>query len=340
MTKRQGRTGVIRVFIQAACLLVLGALASVPARADILNIGLKTHTGTLEGYDGRNFRFRDDIGGIKELSRTSVKDLRLDKPRKAKVLVMGKSAPEEMLMAGYAKGKFLFLQKNEKVIISGMRVKNITLEAPSMFGRPAGPAPQPVDQIADAAIARLLARPDLTADQQATIERYRTAKQAFNEFLATSSAMVGAMNSMTGSDRIAALNALRLRKEAEQPLKRELAASQQALTAAFPELLTGQTKAMPGGGGNAAGRLETITLTMPKLGPDEVLIIDTGVFKQLGSLTEIQTLAIRGYEAAVAAYQKLPPMPPAEEFDAAQQRLTATQKTLFQAFPNVQVVQE
>lgn len=341
MTKRQGKVGVITVFIQAACLLVLGALASVPARADVLNIGSKTQTGTLEGYDGRNFRFRNaEVGGIEEVSRTSVKDLRLDKPRKAEVVVMGKSAPEKMLLAGYAKGQFLFIQQDKKVVISGMRVKNITLEVPSMFGRPAGPAPQPVQQIDEAAIARLLARPDLTADQQATIERYRTAKQAYNEFLATSSAMVGAMDSMTGSDRIEALNALRLRKEAEQPLKHELAASQQALTATFPELLTGQTQAMPGGGGNAAGRSETITLTMPKLDPDEVLIIDTGVFKQLGSLTEGQTLAISGYEAAVAAYQKLPPISPAEAFAAAQQRLTATQQTLFQAFPNVQFVQQ
>jgi hypothetical protein len=222
---------------RAALLLVLGACYCAPARADVLNIGSKTQNGILEGYDGRSFQFRDEkTGKVQAISRTSVKDLKLDKPRKAEVEVMGKKKTETMLMAGYAKGTFLFINQGEKTTISGMNVKNIKLEYVSQFGRPSDPVPESVQQISDADINRLLGQPDLRDDQKAALKQYQEARNKHRQFVAESSAMVAKMDTLTGSERQATLNKLRLRKEAEQPLKRDLEASQQALTAAFPEL--------------------------------------------------------------------------------------------------------
>ncbi len=90
--------------------------------------------------------------------------------------------------------------------------------------------------IPDAEITRLLNHPDLNADQKAALEQYQAAKDKHRQFMEESSAMIARMDTLTGSERQALLNNLRLRKEEEQPLKRELEASQQALSAAFPEL--------------------------------------------------------------------------------------------------------
>ena len=237
MTKRYGKTDRGRIARRAAFLLALCAFASATARADVLNIGSKTQKVTLEGYDGRSFQLYDpESGKSLTMSRTSIKDLRLDSPRKAEVAVMGQTEPEEMLMAGYAKGMFLFIKQGKQEIISGMKVTNIKLATVSRFGRPSEPIPEAVQQIADADIENLLARPDLTADQKAALEQYQRAADQYRRFVAESSSLVAKMDAMTGGARQAALNDLRLRKEAEQPLKRELHASQQTLSEAFPEL--------------------------------------------------------------------------------------------------------
>lgn len=239
MTKRYDKAAGRWIARRAACLLALCAFVPAMAQADVLNIGSKTQNGTLEGYDGRNFQFRDkETGKAQDVSRTSTRDLKLDQPRKAEVVLMGNTVPEEMLMAGYAKGMFLFLKDGKKEIISGMKVKNVTLERVSWFGQSSEPVPEAVRQIADAEIEALRSRPDLDADQRAALDQYQHAVDKYRLFVKESSSLVVRMNTLTGSDRQALLNDLRLRKEAEQPLKRELEASQQALIAEFPELHT------------------------------------------------------------------------------------------------------
>ena len=241
MTKRYDKADGTSVLLGTVFLLVFCAALSAAAQADVLNIGSKTQKGTLEGYDGRSFQFRDaGDGKVQNVFRTSVKDLKLDKPRKAEVEMIGKAKPESMLMAGYAKGMFLFIKQGEKATISGMNVKSIKLEYVSQFGRPSEPVPEVVQLIPDAEIKRLLNHPDLNASQKSSLEQYQAAKEKHRQFVAESSAMVAKMETLTGGERQAVLNNLRLRKEAEQPLKRELQASQQALTAAFPELLTAE----------------------------------------------------------------------------------------------------
>ncbi len=235
--KRYGKRDGLRVMKRAVLFLVFCAALSATAQADVLNTGSKTQTGTLEGYDGRSFLFRDETTGkVQAISRTSIKDLKLDTPRKAEVEIIGKAKPESMLMAGYAKGMFLFIRQGEKTTISGMNVKSLKLEYVSRFGGPSEPVPETVQLIPDAEITRLLNHPDLNADQKAALEQYQAAKDKHRQFVAESSAMIAKMDTLTGSERQATLTKLRLRKEAEQPLKRELEASQQALSAAFPEL--------------------------------------------------------------------------------------------------------
>jgi hypothetical protein len=322
------------------CLFSLTVLVSASVNADVLRVGSKTINGTLEGYDGRTFQFRNaETGKREEISRTSIKDLKLDKPRKAKIEVMGKSGPASMLMAGYARGQFLLLDKGEKTTIPGMRVKSLELERVSSFGATStAPVPKPAKQIPTRVINELLARPDLTPSQKDTLTQYEAAKDKYNTFLAESSAMVQAMDTMTGSDRIDALNNLRLRKDAEQPLKQEMASSQQALLAAFPELKHGMPSA-PSTKGQNTGTTETLTLTLPKLGEGEILILDTGLFKQLGSLTDNQKQALLDYEATAADYEKLMGgTPTQDEVQSVQERLATTQSALLGAFPNVRVI--
>lgn len=240
MRKRQCKADGLRMKGRAAVLLPLCAFVSTMAQADVIRIGTKSQSGTLEAYDGRSFQFRDEGDGkVQNVPRTSVKDLKLDEPRKAEVVQMGK-ATEEMLMAGYAKGMFLFMHQGRKEIISGMKVTNIKLATVSRFGGSSEPTPGAMQLVSDADIETLLVRPDLNADQEAALDQYQAAKDKYRQFVNESSALVARMEMLKGSDRQAVLNDLRLRKEAEQPLKSELAASWHALSAAFPELLSAE----------------------------------------------------------------------------------------------------
>jgi len=215
--------------------VLLGALVSM-TRADEIMVGATTQNGILEGYDGRHFQFYErETGKVLTISRTSVKQLKLDPPRKGEVLAIGKSEPRKVVVHGYAKGKFLFAEDKKPLAIMGMNVKRLSLASVSRFTGSSEPMQEAVQTIADADIQVLQARTDLTAGQQATLESYTDAKARYQTFVAESSALVSKMDTLTGADRIAALQDLRLRKEAEQPLRRELAVRQRELISAFPE---------------------------------------------------------------------------------------------------------
>lgn len=342
MKIRHDKADRIRVAGRLALLLVLCMSVSGTVRADLLDTGSKPQRGTLEGYDGNNFQFRDDRSGkLLEVSRSSVRNLKLDEPRKAEVVIAGKPPfPEKILVRGYDDGLFLFTENGKELRVMGMKVSRIKLDAIPRPGREQESAPTVTEQIAEADINKLLAQPNLTADQKTTLEHYRDVNGKYRDFLAKSSAMVSAMDVMKGAERQKALNDLRIRKEEEQPLKREMEESQRALIQAFPELLTGHVQAMPSGDSGNVEFSETITVALPRLGENEVMIIDTGIFKQLGNLTDTQNMAIRDYEAVVAAYQKQSTIPAPGELDAAKKRLAVEQVNLFKVFPAIHFVQE
>ena len=327
----------ISVVMRVAVLLMLCAFATV--RADVLNIGSKTQSGTLEGYDGRNFQFRDANGNLLAVPRSSVKALKLDQPRKGEVVIGGKPpSPEKMLVRGFADGEFLLTENGKDLSVMGMRVNRIKLDPLPPSGRDAESVA--VRQIADAEINTLLDRPDLTAEKKAILEQYKAAKRKYRDFVAESSSMVATMDTLTGMERQKVLNDLRIRKAEEQPLKREMDENQDALIKAFPELLTGAVQAIPAGDGGNVELLETVTVTLPKLGENEVMIMDSAVFKQFENLTEVQYTAIRDYDAAVAAYHAQSATPPEGTMEAIKKRLASAQSTLFKSFPNVRFVQE
>lgn len=336
MTKQYGKADMIRRMMQAA--VVLALCTSATAWADILKIGSKTQSVMLEGYNGRNFQFREANGRVLAVPRSSVKELKLDEPRKGEVVISGKPpSPDKMLVRGFSDGQFLLTENGKDFSVMGMRVSSIKLDPLPKSGRAS--ESDAVLQITDAEINKLLARPGLTADQKATLEQYKAVKAKYRDFVAENSTMVATMDTLKSAERQKVLNDLRIRKVEEQPLKREMEARQSALIEAFPELLTGAAQAVPAGDGGNVEVSETITVTLPKLGDNEVMIMDTAVFKQFENLTEAQRTAIRDYDAAVAAYHAHSAMPPAGDMDAVKQNLALAQSTLFKAFPNFNFVQ-
>lgn len=317
-----------------ALLLSIGATA---VWADVIVVGSSKKKATIEGYDGRNILYYDfDSHKNAEASRMSVKAFALDKPRKAKVVMMGKPKPQNMIMHGYKNGKFVFADGEKRVEIHAMKVDNISLEKAPMFAKQSQAAPEPAQKISDADIQRALSRPDLTPKQKALLEDYQATSKEYRQFVAESGQLVSQMDALTGADRIAALEKLRQRKEEEQPLKGKMMASQRAVLQAIPDLLSAppQDVAVANVPEESA---DIITMTMPKVGENEILIIDTSIFKQLGSLNDTQKAAIANYDGAVVAYQETAGHAPPDAVREAQGKLTTAQKALFKAFPNVRV---
>jgi hypothetical protein len=321
---------------QIATLMLLFVMVATPTWADVLVIGSSKKKATIEGYDGRNILYYDfDSHKNEQASRMSVKAFALDNPRKAEIVLMGKPKPQKMLMHGYRDGKFVFADGEKRVEIHAMKVDKITLEKAQMFAKQPQAAPEPVQKLSDADIQKALSRPDITPEQKALLKEHQANAKEYHQFVAESGKLVSQMDSLTGANRIAALEQLRHRKEAEQPLKNKMIASQNAVLQKMPDILSVPAQDMAVVN-NPPESSETITMTMPPIGENEILIIDTSVFKQLGELNETQKTAIANYDAAVGAYQNALGAP-SDVVHAAQGELTVAQKKLFQAFPNVRI---
>lgn len=215
--------------VLSAAVLCLGGGA---ARADVIEAGGRAHQGTFEGLAGNRIRFRASDGTLLTLERTQMRAMTIDPPREVRLIRHGASEPVTVTLTGYGGGSFEFEQAGASRTVLAMRVESIEPRpAPGPgeagSGRPDGVPPLDVTP--------LEARRDLTAAQTAALNRYRAARRAFDAFAAESSEMVSAMNGLTGARREKALDALRLRKNEEQPLKRELERSTAALRAAVPE---------------------------------------------------------------------------------------------------------
>jgi hypothetical protein len=346
MSRNRIRNSTNLLRLASAAFLVC-SITPLKGQNDTLKGRSGTQTVTFEQFDGQNFHVRDQKSGNKQsLPRLNVYELSLEQPRMADVVMAGKPKPEQLLLKGYANGRFVFSIGGKDQNIVGMDVRSIrplpvSSSAPAAAAAPGGSQGVPMQQIPDRDIQTLLGRPGLTPDQKRILEEYKAAKAEYNKFQSESSALVSAMDTLTGNQRQQALNQLRLRKEQEQPVRRRMETSQQAVLAAFPELLTGSpaTTAAPGTSGMEIPA-ETITLTMPPLSENEVLIIDTAVFRQLGNLSDAQSNALISYDAAAHAYQKAAANPAASNADALLENLTKAQHNLFAAFPNVKVINQ
>jgi hypothetical protein len=196
-------------------------------------LGSQAKEGTFEGFDSGRFLFSNAKGRLSKEQPSRVTKLVLVKPLKVTYVTVDSKKEESALLKGYDKREFQLVKDGKEIGLSAMKMKSLEIAAeagPGGGGTVSGTR-YPVPQIdVDA-----LAGPNPTPAQQKAVERFKTAKKAYDDFLLESSALVSQMDKATGAKREAILNDLRMRKNEEQPLKTELVDACSALNDAFPE---------------------------------------------------------------------------------------------------------
>ncbi len=203
--------------------------------ADQLTVTGKTHEGSFQSYEDNRFHFMTVKGRFVKEHASRVVKLVLEHPKKASYRTADAAKEETALFKGYDKRKFIFATGGKDIIIQQAKMKTIELimdegwagAGGGEFGGNRYPIPQ-VD-------IQTLSRGPMTPAQRTALNQFNTAKAAYDEFVAKSSAMVAEMDRLTGAKREDLLNQLRIRKNEEQPLKNALLAAYKALTAAFAE---------------------------------------------------------------------------------------------------------
>lgn len=331
-----GTTGLLihRRYLLAAAFL--GLAATHPLAADTLHVGRNEHNGAFEGYDGRNFLFREKGGKYIKKSRFSVSKLTLDKPMQARIRQNRKKKPEAITLLGYEKSKFKIKQNGKERTVLGMLVKKLSVPMATVSARASGgggDAPSPIQPLN---LTNLELRKDLTAAEKAVIDDYKRARKTYDNFLAASTTLVRRMQNTAGAQREELMNQLRRRKQNEQPILRTLEAAIDKVMETFPDP-----------GAPIDGTAETYTPPkgedLPDASPDQIIMIDVSGLKS-ATLTKEQTKAVDDYEVSLKAYQELAKKKPEaldqKTVDTATQKLLAAQKALLKAFPQIKFVSE
>lgn len=243
-----------RITVLCAVLLLGGGVAAV-AGPDKLTVGGITHEGQFMGFDNNILRFRTDKWKDLKEQITRVTKLTLDRPYPVAYFTTDKKGAEPGVLKGYDRLKFVFDAEGTDVAISYTRVKKIEIrEAGGAGAADAAPAEAGAGVPVQTLDVEDLSSQPLSPAQRAALNRYKTAKTAYDQFVAANAALVNQMNKATGTRRDDLLNQLRKRKYQEQPLKTELANAQNALVAALES------------GPAAADRQQTVVLpTAPGL---------------------------------------------------------------------------
>lgn len=197
------------------------------AAPDVLTAGGMTHEGQFESYSNSIVRFRTDKWKDLKEQITRVTKLTMGSPCRAAYTTADNKGEMTALFKGYEKQKFVFEKDGAEVTVSGGRMKRID-PRPAAAAEDVGP-----DALAPALDVEALSSQDFSPDQQESLARYKAARQAYDQFVVTSTAMVNEMNKATGARRSDLFNQLRTRKYQEQPLKTELVNAQKALSAAL-----------------------------------------------------------------------------------------------------------
>lgn len=305
--------------------------------ADTLETSSGTFQGAFESFEKDNFMFRLESGELIKKPRIAVRKLAIASPREADFTYSAKRDAQKYTLHGYEKGKFTISKDNKQADLMAMHVSKISISA---FAPPSRGDDNGGEQTQSAKIdLSILEGKELSPTQSAIITSYKNAATKYKEFLTKNSAMVKEMDSATGTRREQLLNELRLRKNQEQPLKNEYKASRAALLQEFPELLAPKTVAT-----REESPAETITqteivITIPKLGENEVLFIDTSILNQAGEITDAQKAAMNRYDDAKSAYQTTVNGTGADR-DALAADLKKAQNDLFKAFPTLKIVEQ
>jgi hypothetical protein len=215
----------------AAAGLVL-VLAAVCAPGDQLVIlGQAPKEGTFQGFENGRFLFLPANGKFMKEQSSRVSKIVLPTPGKASYQTTDGKTEQEAAFKGYEKGKFVFVKDGKEVLIPALRMKQLepTFESEGGVGGDGGVGSYPIPKVDLSSIG------DVTPDQQAILDRFATAKKAFDDYLTASIAMKEEMDKLKGPKREELLNKLRLRKDAEQPLRKDLRTAYKALVSAFSE---------------------------------------------------------------------------------------------------------
>lgn len=238
--------------------LLLGLAATYASGDQLVILGGQTKEGTFQGFENGKFMFQPSKGKFMKEQPSRVSKLVLTTKTKASYQTSDGKSEEEVVFKGYEKGKFMFVKDGKDVAVMAIKMKQLD---PSFEteGGDAGGQSYPIPKVDLTNFGG-----DLTADQQAVLDAFTAAKKTYDEFLAQSTAMVQTMDGLKGPKREDALNELRRRKEAEQPLRGNLRSAYKALVNAFSEPEEGQkpaakpqTTTKPAGG-HAVGGLRSL----------------------------------------------------------------------------------
>jgi len=207
-------------------------LVATSVSADTIVVRSKQHEGELEKFEHGKFTFSIPFGDTLQIPASSVKSLKLDRPRPVKLFLAGKADAEAANLHGFQQSKFTFEQKGGMRMVYAMKVKRIVVEKPKpSAGRASHDAPGP-RQFVD--ISHIEHRKDLPPNQMTALHQYTQARDRYKSYLAESSRLVAAMDTAKGDRRLQMLTELRTRKNNEQPLLLALDEAEEALFAAFP----------------------------------------------------------------------------------------------------------
>jgi hypothetical protein len=213
--------------IVAACAAV-GLTIACASGDQLLVLGGQTREGTFQGFEGGKFLFLPSRGKFMKETPSRVSRLVLANKTKATYQTTDGKSESDAVLKGYEKGKFIFLKDGKETAVIPMKIKQLDLSFET--GGDAGGGSYPIPAVDLATLGG-----ELTQEQQGIVDRFVAAKKSFDEFLAESSAVVAEMDKLKGPKREELLNKLRMRKEAEQPLRDSLRIAYRALVGAFSE---------------------------------------------------------------------------------------------------------
>ena len=216
----------MKSWIAGVALVMLASAAC----GDQLVLGGQTKEGTFQGYENGRFFFANKRGRLMREQAIRVTKLVLSSPMRVVYVTKDGKAEEIADLTGYEKKAFTFDKKGQQVVVPQAKMKEIgRSEEGGEGGGDGGRYPVPEVDLDS------FAGDNVTPAQQAALDRYKTAKKKFDDYVADSTALVKEMDAATGAKREALLNQLRQRKNEEQPLKKDLIAAYNALADLFPE---------------------------------------------------------------------------------------------------------
>lgn len=345
--RSRGQPYAVRPLAQNLCILLFLAVLAVLAvsrtcTADVLYVGTKKYHGTFMGYDDGQFVFQPMFDTAARYARTSVRRLALDIPVQVRFTRADRRGTQDAVLLGYEKSQFSIEHAGKKENLFGIRVQKMlvrdTPKAPTHAGHEDGPRPKRRVSIS------ALEKQELSPAQRAVVNRYKTVRGRYDAFLAESTHLVTQMDRSTGKRREDLLNRLRLRKNQEQPLLRDLERAEGALLASCSNLLpaegrparreTGSSTQKPGGPPEGD--------PLPEIDEDPVMIlIDVTGLEKMPDLTHTQFTALQHYKTAKAGFERATQHESGDDPDGAAAHkqpvtvLRAAQRRLFEAFPGL-----